>query len=195
MIRIGLTGSIGMGKSTTARMFAARGVPVHDADAVVHALYSGRAAPLIDAAFPGTVVDGKVDRALLSPHVLNKPEAMKRLEQIVHPMVREEEELFLERARAAGRRIVMMDIPLLFETDGDRRMDVSLVVTADAEIQRQRVLARPGMTEDRFQAILHKQMPDAEKRRRAHFLIDTGLGMASAERSVRAILRALASAA
>lgn len=195
MIRIGLTGSIGMGKSTTARMFAAEGVPVHDADAAVHALYRGRAAPLIEAAFPGTVVGGKVDRALLSPHVLNRPEAMKRLEQIVHPLVREEEEAFLERARAAGRRIVMMDIPLLFETDGDRRMDVSVVVTADADIQRQRVLARPDMTRERFQAILAKQMPDAEKRRRAHFLIDTGLGMASARRSVRAILKALASTA
>ncbi|MFB9176084.1 dephospho-CoA kinase [Roseibium salinum] len=195
MIRIGLTGSIGMGKSTTARMFAAEGVPVHDADAAVHALYGGRAAPLIEAAFPGTVVGGKVDRARLSLHVLNKPEAMRRLEQIVHPLVREEEEAFLERARAAGRRMVMMDIPLLFETGGDRRMDVSVVVTADADIQRQRVLARPEMTAERFQAILAKQMPDAEKRRRAHFLVDTGLGMESAQRSVRAILKALASAA
>lgn len=192
MIRIGLTGSIGMGKSTTAKMFAAEGVPVHDADATVHALYSGRAAPLIGAAFPGTVIDGKVDRTLLSPHVLGKPEAMKRLEAIVHPLVREEELQFLEKAQAAGRRIVMMDIPLLFETGGNRRVDVSVVVTADAHIQRERVLSRPGMSEDRFQSILQKQMPDAEKRRRAHFLIDTGLGMDPARRGVRAILKALA---
>ncbi|KZM51205.1 dephospho-CoA kinase [Labrenzia sp. OB1] len=192
MIRIGLTGSIGMGKSTTAKMFAAEGVPVHDADATVHALYSGRAAPLIESAFPGTVIDGKVDRALLSPHVLGKPDAMKRLEAIVHPLVREEELQFLEKAQAAGRRIVMMDIPLLFETGGNRRVDVSVVVTADAQIQRERVLSRAGMNEDRFRSILQKQMPDADKRRRAHFLIDTGLGMEPARRCVRAILKALA---
>ncbi|AQQ04273.1 dephospho-CoA kinase [Roseibium algicola] len=194
MIRIGLTGSIGMGKSTTAKMFAAEGVPVHDADAAVHALYSGRAAPLIEAAFPGTVSDGKVDRTLLSPHVLGKPEAMKKLEAIVHPLVREEEQLFLQRARADHRRIVMLDIPLLFETGGEARVDVVVVVTADAQVQRDRVLARPGMSEDRFEAILAKQMPDAEKRRRAHFLVDTGRGMEAAKRQVRAILKALASA-
>lgn len=192
MIRIGLTGSIGMGKSTTAKMFAAEGIPVHDSDATVHALYAGRAAPLIEAAFPGTVRDGKVDRTLLSPHVLGKPEAMKRLEAIVHPLVREEEQLFLERARAERRRIVMLDIPLLFETGGEDRADAIVVVTADADIQRQRVLGRPGMTEDRFEAILARQMPDAEKRRRAHFLVDTGLGMDPARRQVRAILKALA---
>ncbi|PVB62005.1 dephospho-CoA kinase [Labrenzia sp. 011] len=192
MIRLGLTGSIGMGKSVTAKMFAAEGVPVHDADAAVHALYSGRAAPLIEAAFPGTVTDGKVDRKLLSPRVLDKPEAMKRLEAIVHPLVREVEEEFLEKARAARRRLVVMDIPLLFETDSMRRVDVAVVVTADARIQRQRVLARPGMTEDRFHSILQKQMPDAEKRRRAHFLLDTGHGMEPARRGVRAILKALA---
>ncbi|MHA7775626.1 dephospho-CoA kinase [Roseibium sp. M-1] len=192
MIRIGLTGSIGMGKSTTAKMFAAAGVPVQDSDATVHALYAGRAAPLIEAVFPGTVRDGKVDRTLLSPHVLGKPEAMKRLESIVHPLVREEEQLFLERVRAEHRRIVMLDIPLLFETGGEHRVDAIVVVTADGEVQRQRVLARPGMTEDRFEAILARQMPDAEKRRRAHFLIDTGLGMESARRQVRAILKALA---
>jgi len=192
VIRIGLTGSIGMGKSTTAKMFAAEGVPVHDSDAAVHALYAGRAAPLIEAAFPGTVKNGKVDRTLLSPQVLGKPEAMKRLEAIVHPLVREEEQLFLDRARAEHRRIVMLDIPLLFETGGEHRVDAIIVVTADAEIQRRRVLARPGMTEDRFEAILGKQVPDAEKRRRAHFLIDTGLGMEPARRQVRAILKALA---
>ncbi|WP_370200295.1 dephospho-CoA kinase [Roseibium sp.] len=194
MIRIGLTGSIGMGKSTTAKMFAAEGVPVHDADATVHALYSGRAAPLIEAAFPGTVSDGKVDRTLLSTHVLGKPEAMKKLEAIVHPLVREEEQLFLQRARADHRRIVMLDIPLLFETGGEARVDVVVVVTADAQVQRDRVLARPGMSEDRFEAILAKQMHDAEKRRRAHFLVDTGRGMEAAKRQVRAILKALAAA-
>ena len=192
MIRIGLTGSIGMGKSTTAKMFAAEGVPVHDADATVHMLYAGRAAPLVEAAFPGTVQDGKVDRKLLSPHVLGKPEAMKKLEAIVHPLVRQEEVAFLDKARADRRRHVMMDIPLLFETGGENRVDVIVVVTADAEIQRRRVLARADMTAERFEAILAKQMPDAEKRRRAHFLVDTGLGMDPARRQVRAILKALA---
>jgi len=192
VIRIGLTGSIGMGKSTTAKMFAAEGVPVHDADATVHALYAGRAAPLIEAAFPGTVVDGKVDRTLLSPHVLGKPEAMKKLETIVHPLVREEEQAFLDKARSERRRIVMLDIPLLFETGGSNRVEAVVVVTADTEIQRQRVLARPGMSEERFEAILGKQMPDADKRRRAHFLVDTGFGMDPARRQVRAILKALA---
>ncbi|WP_417667843.1 dephospho-CoA kinase [Roseibium sp.] len=192
MIRIGLTGSIGMGKSTTAKIFAAHGVPGHDADAVVHMLYAGRAAPLVEAEFPGTVIDGKVDRTLLSPHVLGKPDAMKRLEAIIHPLVREEEQAFLSKARADGRRAVLLDIPLLFETGGEDRIDVSVVVTADAETQRQRVLARPGMSKDRFEAILARQMPDAEKRRRAHFLIDTGRGQDAAERSVVAILRALA---
>lgn len=194
MIRIGLTGSIGMGKSTTARMFAAEGIPVHDADATVHALYEGRAAPLIEAAFPGTVVDGKVDRTLLSPQVLGKPDAMKKLEAIVHPLVREEEQAFLDRALRDRRRLVMLDIPLLFETGGSDRVDAVVVVTADAAIQRKRVLYRPGMNEDRFEAILAKQMPDAEKRRRAHFLVDTGLGMEPARRQVSAILKALAAA-
>jgi len=194
VIRIGLTGSIGMGKSTTAKMFAAEGIPVHDSDAAVHALYAGRAAPLIETAFPGTVNNGKVDRALLSPQVLGKPDAMKRLEAIVHPLVREEEQLFLDRARAEHRRIVILDIPLLFETGGEDRVDAIVVVTADADIQRRRVLGRPGMTEDRFEAILSRQMPDTEKRRRAHFLVDTGLGMDPARRQVRAILKAMAAA-
>ncbi len=192
MISLGLTGSIGMGKSTTAKMFAAEGVPVHDADATVHMLYAGRAAPLIEAAFPGTVIGGRVDRALLSPHVLGNPEAMKKLEAIVHPLVREEEQRFLERARSDRRRIVVLDIPLLFETGGNQRVDACVVVTADAKVQRERVLARPDMSEDRFKAIAAKQMPDAEKRRRAHFLVDTGLGMEPARRQVRAILKALA---
>lgn len=192
MIRIGLTGSIGMGKSTTARMFAAKGVPAHDSDAAVHKLYAGRAAPEVEAAFPGTVIDGQVDRARLAPHVLGKPEAMKRLEGIIHPLVGEEETAFLKMAMADRRRAVLLDIPLLFESGADDRVDVCVVVTASPDIQRQRVLARPGMTRDKFDAILGNQMPDSEKRLRAHFLIDTGAGLASAERAVTSILKALA---
>lgn len=191
MRKLGLTGSIGMGKSTTARMFAACGVPVHDADACVHALYAGRAAPLIERAFPGTVSDGRVDRTRLSPHVLGRPEAMKQLENIIHPLVREEEIRFLEKAGAARKRVVVLDIPLLFETGGDRRVDAVVLVTANAAIQKERVLAREGMTADRFEAILAKQMPDHDKRRRSHFLIDTGLGLDPAQRSVRAILKSI----
>ncbi|WP_306142351.1 dephospho-CoA kinase [Roseibium sp. MMSF_3412] len=191
MIRIGLTGSIGMGKSTTARMFADRGVPVHDADACVHALYEGRAVPLIGDAFPGTIVDGRVDRTLLSRQVLGNPEAMKRLEEIVHPLVREEEQTFLDLARLDGRSVVLMDIPLLFETGGDDRVDVVVVVTADPAVQRERVLSRDGMSEERFQAILAKQVPDAVKREKADFLIDTGLGMEAAEKRVDEILDAV----
>lgn len=191
MIRIGLTGSIGMGKSTTAKMFAERGVPVHDADACVHALYEGRGVPLIGDAFPGTIVDGKVDRALLSKQVLGNPEAMKRLEDIVHPMVHEEEQVFLDLARMDGHSAVLMDIPLLFETGAETRVDVVVVVSADADIQRDRVLARDGMTEERFQAILETQVPDAEKRDRADFLIDTGQGLAIAGQRVDEILQEL----
>lgn len=191
MIRIGLTGSIGMGKSTTAKMFAARGVPVHDADAAVHRLYEGEAVPLISEAFPGTVVDGKVDRTLLSKQVLGNPEAMKRLEEIVHPLVHEEERAFLDMAKLDGYSAVLLDIPLLFETGAEDRVDVIVVVTADADIQKERVLARDGMTEERFQAILNKQVPDAEKREKADFLIDTGLGLEAAEQRVDEILREL----
>ncbi|MBG6145558.1 dephospho-CoA kinase [Labrenzia sp. EL_13] len=191
MIRIGLTGSIGMGKSTTAKMFAERGVPVHDADACVHALYEGRGVPLIGDAFPGTIVDGKVDRALLSKQVLGNPEAMKRLEDIVHPLVHEEEQVFLDLARMDGHSAVLMDIPLLFETGAETRVDVVVVVSADADIQRDRVLARDGMTEERFQAILETQVPDAEKRDRADFLIDTGQGLAIAGQRVDEILQEL----
>ncbi|WP_422384458.1 dephospho-CoA kinase [Roseibium album] len=191
MIRIGLTGSIGMGKSTTAKMFAERGVPVHDADACVHALYEGRGVPLIGDAFPGTIVDGKVDRALLSKQVLGNPEAMKRLEDIVHPLVHEEEQVFLDLARMDGHSAVLMDIPLLFETGAETRVDVVVVVSADADIQRDRVLARDGMTEERFQAILETQVPDAEKRDRADFLIDTGQGLSIAGQRVDEILQEL----
>jgi len=188
---LGLTGSIGMGKSATADLFRRLGVPVHDADATVHRLYRGRAAAPIEKAFPGTVADGVVDRASLSAAVLNDPARMKQLEAIVHPLVREEEDAFLERVRASSP-IAVLDIPLLFETGGERRCDAILVVTAPLPVQRERVLARPGMTEDKFSAILAKQMPDAEKRARAHFLVDTGRDFASAEAQVRTILACLA---
>lgn len=189
---LGLTGSIGMGKSVTASMFRAFGVPVHDADAAVHALYRGAAAPLIAAAFPGTVTDGVVDRPALSREVIGSPERLRQLESIVHPLVRAERDRFLAQAAAARAPVAVLDIPLLFETGGERACDAVLVVTADAAVQRARVLARPGMTAGKLDAILAKQMPDAEKRRRAHFLVDTGRGLAAAEEQVRAILRALA---
>ena len=188
MIVLGLTGSIGMGKSTTARMFVDAGVPVYDADAAVHALYAGEAAPLIEAAFPGTVRDGVVDRNCLSTAVLGRDDAMRRLEAIVHPLVREDRLRFLAEQRAAGAPLVVLDIPLLFEGGGERDVDRTLVVTADPEIQRQRVLARPGMSEDRFRAVLARQMPDAEKRRRADYIIDSGLGMQPARDAVARII-------
>jgi dephospho-CoA kinase len=191
MILIGLTGSIGMGKSTTAAMFAALGVPVHDADAAVHALYRGAAAPLIEAAFPGTTRDGVVDRPALSKIVLADPAALKRLEAIVHPLVRRAEADFLTEAKTAGRRMVVLDIPLLFETGRDRAVDVVVVASCDAATQRARVLARPGMTAERFDTILAKQMPDARKRVGAHFVVDTGQGMEAARRRVAGLVRAL----
>jgi dephospho-CoA kinase len=189
---LGLTGSIGMGKSATAAMFRALGVPVHDADAVVHALYRGAAAPLIAKAFPGTVADGVVDRSALGKEVLGQPERLKELEAIVHPLVRAERDAFLTAAVAARAPVAVIDIPLLFETGGERDCDAVLVVTASREVQRARVLARAGMTEEKFAAIAAKPMPDAEKREKAHFLVDTGRGFAAAERQVGDILRALA---
>ncbi len=191
MIVLGLTGSIGMGKSTTARMFVDAGVPVHDSDDTVHRLYAGIAAPLVEASFPGTVRDGVVDRGELTKRVLGKPEALARLEAIVHPLVRADADAFLARYRAAGARLAVLDIPLLFETGGRSRVDKVAVVTADPEIQRQRVLARPGMTEEKFGAILAKQVPDAEKRRLADFVIDTGLGMDGARSAVGRIVAEL----
>jgi dephospho-CoA kinase len=190
---LGLTGSIGMGKSATAATFRRFGVPVHDADAAVHALYAGRAAPLIDEIFPGTVTDGVVDRTVLSQRVISSPESIAALEKIVHPLVREEEMRFLATAAAAAVPVVVLDIPLLLETGGAERCDAILVVTAPADVQRARVRMRPDMTDEKFSAIVAKQMPDAEKRRRAHFLVDTGTGFAAAERQVGDILRAIAS--
>ncbi|MFE1597699.1 dephospho-CoA kinase [Methylobacterium sp. ID0610] len=189
---LGLTGSIGMGKSATAAMFRARGVPVHDADACVHALYGpgGAAAARIGAAFPGTLApDGSVDRTRLRAAVLDRPDRMAELEALVHPLVRAEEEAFL--AAHAGADLAVLDVPLLFETGGEARCDAVAVVTAPAEIQRERVLARPGMTPGTFAAILAKQMPDAEKRRRADALIETGRGFAHAEAQVDALIAAV----
>jgi dephospho-CoA kinase len=191
VVIVGLTGSVGMGKSTTAGLFAAAGDAVFDADHAVHALYRGRAVALVAAAFPDAVVEGAVDRARLGAAVLGNPAALARLESIVHPLVREEEASFLDQARADGRRIAVLDIPLLFETGRDGAMDAVVVATAPAAVQRARVLARPGMTEEKFEAILGKQMPDAEKRRRAHFVVDTGHGLPRAAASVAAIRRAL----
>jgi dephospho-CoA kinase len=190
MLLLGLTGSIGMGKSATAAMFAEAGVPVHDADACVHALYAGKAAPLIEATFPGTVENNVVDRERLGKAVLGDATALKRLETIVHPLVREAEQAFLQRARAANARIAVLDIPLLFEVGAEDRVDAIVVVSAPAEVQRARVLSRPGMSEEKFSALVAKQMPDAEKRRRAHFLVDTSRSLDSARAQVRGILRA-----
>lgn len=192
MFLIGLTGSIGMGKSATARMFAQRGVAVHDADAEVHRLYRTDAVPLIEAAFPGTVTDGAVDREKLGAAVLGDDKAMKRLEKIVHPLVRAADLAFLDRAKAEGRAFAVAEIPLLFETGGDRRADAVVLASAPAEIQRERVLARPGMTAEKFASILARQMPDAEKRRRSHFIVDTSRGFETAQKQVDDILRALA---
>lgn len=189
---LGLTGSIGMGKSATAAMFRDMGVPVHDADAAVHLLYAGAAVAPVEAAFPGVTRDGVIDRPALSARVLNDAAAMARLEAIVHPLVRAEENKFLDAARRAGARLAVLDIPLLFETGGDRRVDAVAVVSAPIAVQRARVLDRPGMTEARFEAILAKQMPDAEKRRRAHFVIDTGRGFEAARHQVEGVARALA---
>ena len=191
MIVIGLTGSIGMGKSTTAKMFAEAGVPVHDSDEAVHRLYSGAAVPLVEAAFPGVTVDGRIDRNLLGQRVIGNSEAIRKLETIVHPLVRADADAFLARNRATGAKLAVLDIPLLFETGGRDRVDKVVVVSAPADIQRNRVLARPGMTPEKFEAILARQVPDAEKRRLADFVVDTGAGMEAARRSVEQIIQAL----
>jgi dephospho-CoA kinase len=192
MFVLGLTGSLGMGKSTAARFFAEAGVPVHDADAAVHRLYEGAAVAAIEAAFPGTTADGKVDRNLLAARVLDDAAALKRLETIVHPLVQEAERRLLAEAEARGEKIVVLDIPLLFETGGDRRVDAVVVVSAPPDVQRARVLERPGMTMAKLDAILAKQMPDEEKRRRADFVVDTSQGFEAARARVRAILGAVA---
>jgi dephospho-CoA kinase len=189
MVVIGLTGSLGMGKSTTLRFFAEAGVPVYDADETVHRLYGGEAAASIEAAFPGTTGEQGVDRAKLAQAVLGDDTALARLEAIVHPLVRREELRFLEAARKAGAQVAVLDIPLLFETGGDRRVDAVVVVSAPAEMQRARAFERPGMTEEKFRALLAKQIPDQEKRRRADFVVDTSQGYDYARAQVHAILR------
>lgn len=189
MVVLGLTGSIGMGKSTTARFFAEAGVPVHDADLAVHRLYAGSAAPMIEAAFPGVTGANGVDRDKLAKCVVKDPEALQRLERIIHPMVRREESRFLEEAERAGAPVAVLDIPLLFETGADCRVDAIVVATASAEVQRRRVFERPGMTQEKYQTLLAKQMPDEEKRRRADFVVDTSQGFDYARQQVHAILR------
>src|SRR5215813_4836718 len=192
MFILGLTGSLGMGKSATAKMFAEEGVPVHDADAVVHRLYEAEATPLIEAAFPGTTAGGQVDRDTLGRRVLGDVSAVKTLEAIVHPLVREAEERFLAEAERKGATVAVLDIPLLFETDSDKRCDAVVVVSAPSDIQRERAFERPGMTEQKFSAILAKQMPDADKRARADFVVDTSKGFDAARIQVRDILAHIA---
>ena len=188
MFILGLTGSVGMGKSATAKMFADEGVPVHDADAAVHALYEGEAVAAIEAAFPGTTANGKVDRGKLGERVLGHADDIKRLERIVHPLVGKVRDAFLAKAERDGAKVALLDIPLLFETGGDRRCDAVVVVSAPAEVQRERVLQRPGMTEAKLAAILAKQTPDADKRARADFVVDTSRGFDAARQQVRDIL-------
>jgi dephospho-CoA kinase len=191
MFVLGLTGSVGMGKSTTAKFFAEEGVPVHDADAAVHRLYEGPAVAPIEAAFPGTTANGKVDRDKLGAAVVGNVDALKRLEAIVHPLVRAAEQKFLANAEADGAKVALLDIPLLYETGGESRCDAVVVVTAPEHIQRARVLAR-GTSEERLAGILARQMPDAEKRRRADFVVDTSVGFEGARAQVRDILARVA---
>jgi dephospho-CoA kinase len=189
MFILGLTGSLAMGKSATAQMFLDEGVPLHDADAVVHRLYDGEATAAIEAAFPGTTAGGKVDRVKLGQRVLGDPAAIKRLEAIVHPMVAAASAKFLAEAKARGAPVAVLDVPLLFETGGDKRCDAVAVVSAPAEVQHKRALERPGMTEDKLAAILGKQMQDEEKRRRADFVVDTSQGFDHVRAQVRDILK------
>ena len=193
MIVAGLTGSIGMGKSATAAMFADESVPVYDADAAVHALYDmgGAAVAPVGAAFPGVIRDGRIDRPALAAQVVGKPQDLARLEAIVHPLVGDAREAFLQSARASGASLAVADIPLLFEVGAENAVDVVIVVSAPADIQRARVLARPGMTAEKFEALLARQVPDADKRRRADYIIDTGKGLDVARDQVRRLIAAL----
>ena len=191
MIVLGLTGSIGTGKSTTAAMFHDLGVPVHDADATVHDLYRSEAVAPVGKKFPEALRDGVIDRKALSAILAGAPERFGELEAIIHPLVRAREAAFVARERESGAPLVLLDIPLLFESGGERRVDKVVVVTCDPETQRTRVLARPGMTAEKFTLILSRQMPDAEKRRRADFLIDTGKGLEAAREQVKEIIATL----
>jgi dephospho-CoA kinase len=188
MLILGLTGSIGMGKSTTAKLFAEAGVPVYDADAAVHQLYEGEAVPAIEAAFPGTTSHGKVDRAKLSARVVHDPAAMKQLEQIVHPMLASSRRRFFNDAEASGAAVAVVDVPLLFETGGEKRVDAVVVVTTSPENQRERVLARGTMDDARLDAILARQLSDAEKRKRADFVVDTSHGLDPVRAQIKDIL-------
>jgi dephospho-CoA kinase len=188
MLILGLTGSIGMGKSTTAKLFMEAGVPVYDADAAVHKIYEGEAVPAVEAAFPGTTVDGKVDRARLSAKVVHDPAAIKQLEQIVHPMLGASRQKFLAEAERSGTPVVVMDIPLLYETGGEKRVDAVVVVTTTPENQRARILARGTMTPEALDGILARQLPDAEKRKRADFVVDTSNGLDPVRARIRDIL-------
>ncbi|MGP9813056.1 dephospho-CoA kinase [Rhodopseudomonas sp. NSM] len=192
MLVLGLTGSIGMGKSTTAKLFGEAGIPVYDADATVHKIYEGEAVAAIEAAFPGTTIDGKVDRQRLSAKVVHDADAMKRLEQIVHPMLRSHHQNFLDDAESSGAPVAVVDVPLLFETGGEKRVDAVVVVTTSPEVQRERILARENMTPEKLDAILARQMPDAEKRKRADFLVDTSFGLDPVRAQIREILDAAA---
>ena len=191
MLVIGLTGSIGMGKSTTAGFFRQAGIPVHDADFAVHELYQGIAAPLIEQAFPNSTIAGKVDRNALYLHIANNPDALKRLEAIIHPLVKQHRDTFISQAEKNGARTIVLDIPLLFEIGADKDCDVICVVSAPASVQKQRVMTRKNMTEERFKTILEKQMPDLQKRKKAHFIIETGRGLEAAKRQVNDIMRAI----
>lgn len=193
MLILGLTGSLAMGKSTIAEMLRARGLPVFDADAEVHALYRSEAVPLIEAAFPGTTSQDGVDRPLLAKALGRNADAFRRLEAIVHPLVKKAEKAFLDREHARGTKIAVLEIPLLLETGLDAKVDQVLIVSASEDQQRARALARPGMTADRFEALRARQMPDAEKRRRAHVVIDTSGTLAQSEAAVDAALRGLSS--
>src|SRR5436305_10500931 len=192
MFILGITGSIGMGKSTTAGFFREAGVPVHDSDAVVHRLYEGEAVHSVEAAFPGVTVDGKIDRAILTERLVGNPDAIRKLEAIVHPLVRAVSERFIAEQAARGARVIVLDIPLLFETGGETRVDAVLVVSAPPDVQRARVLSRDGMTAARLDALLARQMSDAEKRAHAHFVVDSSRSFDSARTQVHGILRAVA---
>ncbi len=186
---LGLTGSIGMGKSTTAKLFAEEGVPVYDADATVHMIYENEAAPAVEAAFPGTTHGGRVDREKLSARVVHDADAMKQLEAIVHPMLKAHHQKFLDDAERSGAPVAVVDIPLLYETGGDARVDAVVVVSTTEDIQRERILSRAAMTPEKLDAILGRQMPDAEKRRRADFIVDTSHGLDPVRARIRDILK------
>ena len=191
MLVIGLTGSIGMGKTAVAGHIASRGVPILDSDSIVHRLYAGEAAAAIDAAFPGTVVDGLVDRSKLAAAAMATEDGFARLEALIHPLVRQAQWQFLQEQQAAGASLVVLDIPLLFETGGDQFMDATIVVSAPADVQAARVLARSGMTLEKLEAIRARQLPDAQKRVRADFVVDTGLAWEDTRKAVDKLLESL----